>query len=528
MSATVDHFGLHLYAEALAGRLEYARAAAAELGEGAAARAWAVALDALTAERPSAEPSLVRDLVALDPATGPACARAVVARGVRAARALDPDELSRWSSLFEDGRVAGDYAELGRGLLAGYRAWLTGLPGDEASLEAAGRRARAGQYPELVLELHCLQALVHLHGGDLERARGRARLAVRMAQAEQLPAQELLAHLTLARVRRHEGQPHLATRILKSIAGYAPPHIATWLTWERQMSGARLPDAPSTPLGRLLDALRRGERLDHALQALREASLPAPLRLDADRVVALLTGSGPSASELSPWRSGETALTPRGLAGLALVSDGPATAVPATTLLIVVPGAAPYRLPPLAMRSEGGRLSTKLIEAPWHPRTERGLAVLAWRAGRPLALPDYFRRVIGVGFDPAVHGSVLSSHIMRARARLGDAGVIDRHLDGLVLTPRYGFMLRDPTCCEATEQQVLRYIGERGGASAVEVARALELPLRTAQRLLAVLVDDGLALAAREGRNLRYDVEDTSFAESTLARMVAALRPSSA
>jgi predicted ArsR family transcriptional regulator len=66
------------------------------------------------------------------------------------------------------------------------------------------------------------------------------------------------------------------------------------------------------------------------------------------------------------------------------------------------------------------------------------------------------------------------------------------------------------------QDRLLRAIASRGGATAQDVAKAVGVSLRVAQQALADLSADGSCLATKEGRKVRYAVEDTTFSEPTI------------
>ena len=61
--------------------------------------------------------------------------------------------------------------------------------------------------------------------GNLREATELGRRAARMAQAEALSHHEYLAHITLARIRRYSGRPHLALHILAALGARRAGHL---------------------------------------------------------------------------------------------------------------------------------------------------------------------------------------------------------------------------------------------------------------------------------------------------------------
>jgi len=66
--------------------------------------------------------------------------------------------------------------------------------------------------------------------------------------------------------------------------------------------------------------------------------------------------------------------------------------------------------------------------------------------------------------------------------------------------------------------RLVRSLAEQGAPSAADAARVLGLPLRTVQSALAELVAEGICRVERQGRNVSYRVEDTTFTMAGLRR----------
>ena len=104
-----------------------------------------------------------------------------------------------------------------------------------------------------MLEASALRTLSTAERGDISAALAIARRVSRMARTESLPQSEYLANLVLARIRRLDNKPHLATRILHALYSVAPSPWLPWLAWEIVQAtgslpvaiGARLPSAPA-------------------------------------------------------------------------------------------------------------------------------------------------------------------------------------------------------------------------------------------------------------------------------------------
>src|SRR5450432_3826697 len=119
--------------------------------------------------------------------------------------------------------------------------WKRLLLGDTAGQEIAAKSlfdeaSRQRAAPQ-VIESTVLRALLALSAGLTEDAVDMARRASRMAQSESLPQLEYLANVTLARVRRYSGRPHLALHILAALLRVAPPAWSGWIGWEMLLGG---------------------------------------------------------------------------------------------------------------------------------------------------------------------------------------------------------------------------------------------------------------------------------------------------
>ena len=99
----------------------------------------------------------------------------------------------------------------------------------------------------------------------------------------------------------------------------------------------------------------------------------------------------------------------------------------------------------------------------------------------------------------------------RMRGRVADAAQILRDEGRLVLAPAHAFLLADPRCALPLADRLVLSLVALGTPSAADAADALGLPLRTVQAALQALVAEGTCRAERQGRHVRYLVEDTTF-----------------
>jgi len=157
-------------------------------------------------------------------------------------------------------------------------------------------------------------------------------------------------------------------------------------------------------------------------------------------------------------------------------------------------------------------------------RTEGSLARLALE---PDGMEEraFFEAVYGFPFAAGEHEEVLRGLLHRMRGAVGDAAEITRKPNSssgevLRLVPRRTLVVEDPRCQEPLADRVLdRLAASNGRATAKELTAALRVPLRTVQRSLGQLVDDGACHAEPDGRRTEYVVEDTTFSEPSLHRL---------
>jgi hypothetical protein len=392
---------------------------------------------------------------------------------------------------------------------------LTGRPDVERALACEQEALRAGAADQVV-EAASLAALAALASDDLVRATSLARRASRMARTEAMPQLEYLAHLVLARVRRSNGRPHLATRILLALARTAPRHWQGWIALELALAGApraarELADtAAPSPAGSAALALAR------AFEALESGSLPsfaaARAALDAAPIFASEIDAIAMAIDLrvdpdphiAPFVRGESHALPPSLTGAARIEIAGVT----TPCMIALADRPARRVLGAAVRA----LGVPLLAAR-QPRTEVAIAILL--AEGPLARGELFARIYGFAFDAALHGGVFDVLLHRMRAYLGERADLVREGDIFRIDVREPFAVPDPRCERPLDDRVLRALAEGGAMSAKDAAQRLGVPLRTVQALLAQLVEEGECHADKNGRRVQYRVEDTTFSEPT-------------
>lgn len=396
-------------------------------------------------------------------------------------------------------------------------AWLSLFRGGStltaAWFDGATEHLRSISDPIALVELSVAESMCALEQGDIEHGVQAARLALRWADAEEMPQEQYLASLALARARRHRGTPHLSARIVGGLAKYAPQSWGTWLAWESVLAGAGVPDAssavrggPAGVLGDVVAALRVGGRSTSALPS----GMPAFVQADFDAVRGVfgdLDGAGARA-DVQGWITGASSVVPRGLHVLAADVD--------TAFVVVGRDAAARRL--LATAPADAEGTPRAASARRPERTEHGLCVLAFAGATGVDEGVFFKEVYGFDFEPRVHKSVFEMLLHRMRKHLGDGGSVER-LDGrLTLKPSSELRIADPRCMPTLAEQIAGEISRRGTPSARDLAEALKVPLRTVQEALSSLSEDGGCVPVRDGRSVLYKIEDTTFLEPTRYR----------
>jgi hypothetical protein len=477
-------------------------------------RAWRLALQAIRwsfdpgfCAPPS--PSEARNIIKESSDTGAVLARACSVMERAYIAALDAPQLAIWAEVHAGlpagagvtgaasggGPVAprsvGGDAAAGAGAgadvsLRSARLWLRLLAGEAAGADSEAKQifeeAARVRAPAQVIETTVLRSLSALSGGEIDAAVDLARRASRMAQAESLPQLEYLANLTLARVRRYSGRPHLALHILVALSRVAPPIWSGWIAWEVILAGgkpvfAREPAGPDRDPAAAADATRgRSERgeleapsaqsgqparelpvletpavaaaraLQSFLQAVREgkrdrfAACAAALRKtsacwwdlaqESETLLAAVdAGQDISPPRLEPWRRGETTTIPCGLHGIGIPQGADLETETATAFVLAGPQRNGRRVlrPGLTLSPEARMLTRESAKnAAAGVRTETGIAALALAGPGGLSREDFFRTVYGFPFVPHRHQAVLDVLCHRMRNLLGDAGELRR------------------------------------------------------------------------------------------------------
>jgi hypothetical protein len=470
-------------------------------------------------------------------ASAPAAARtgAVVAGAIAAQTAvarLDGAALATWPDVLiavagRDcrpeahiaARLARSWSELARGE-------HDGLADRAAAIEVdAAREKSAAQ----VVEAATLCAFAALERGEFERALAVARRASRMARTEALPQSEYLANVVLARMRRHAGRVHLATRILAAIGRVAPPQWLGWLAWELLAAG---------DIATSSDLVRRA--LDSPASRATVALADAIGAAAAGRAARVRNLGGEAVRALADWES-ERAYCTDVLVAADPAADLSTASDEVRTFCLGAADLPPHLLgastwpradedvgaPHLVATPNGVRrilaIGAGIVDGSVHEpklatrqlRTETAAAALVLAGPDGVARDVFFRELYGLSFKPATHQGVLDVLLHRVRAYLGPAATMTRSDEAIRVTVDAPLLLLDAPTDRPLEDQLLRALARGRGRSAREVASELGVALRTVQSALRTLVDEGECSAERKGRVVEYRVEDTTFDEPT-------------
>ncbi|MEM9194125.1 MAG: hypothetical protein AAGF12_33430 [Myxococcota bacterium] len=373
----------------------------------------------------------------------------------------------------------------------------------------ASWRQRVASHPDLLVEREVITVLDSLHLGDLDEATTLARRTSRMAGSEGFLQAEYLANLALARTRRRAGMGHLAVRILRALAEVVPDTFRPWIEWELACAG----EVEATPLASLLETMTRADRwaVHELFRRAAEATSAFPdLRTDLETLHGLLH---PDVEGDIAWSGGQTHPIPRGLRN---PSKHPLSAA----VVYCAPGKPARRF---LQATTAFFPSAQVLEAQTRAaRVHTSLSALAL-AQHGLEAGELFELAHGFPMTDAAHEDALRGLVHRLRKELGDAGTIERR-GQLALRPKVPLLIPDPRTDHSLADRVLMFLAAGSGrATARDVARALKLPLRTVQRLLGGMVEDGSCASIPDGRRVEYVVEDTTFSEPTLHRLRAQL-----
>lgn len=308
------------------------------------------------------------------------------------------------------------------------------------------------------------------------------------------------------------------------------------IAWECLVAGAQgfacamVCDDESDPCGeirtlqRVLTAAVEGDSASFAvaIQELDSAPPQWPSRVrDAQAALGVLDPNRPLNSlpeEVQTWCAGGEPEPPSAVKGLCIdLNTAPGDPGPAAFVLAgpsSVGYATPKRIAGLAEPLLAGEAKIERQKGK-SERIPATLAALALAGPGGLDRAEVFRIVYGFDFEPELHRGMFNILIHRVRSVLGDRGSLDMTQERYALTLAKTLVIPDPRCEQSLEDMVLRALALVGAQGAKGAAQALDAPLRTVQTAIKHLVEEGAVVVARDGKFVRYVVEDTTFSEPT-------------
>ena len=391
----------------------------------------------------------------------------------------------------------------------------------------------------LLVTASAQSALIALAHGEVDDATTFARRASRIAASEGWPQFEYLANWVLARVRRSSGRPYLATRIARILRRISQPRWHALLTWELIMAGRV--ELARESLSELAEPYRQSSMAKrcHAfacsIEAAKAGDSPAfeqftaqvsrdtwtfsPHSREANAVLAALDPTMPPHDvppDAAHWVTADTDETPPALFGFVPPPDKAPSAGVAGAMLYARPDGHTRRVLLDGVSLTEPDTSNVPASLRGKGRVEHAACVLLAHRDDGIPKDELFRLVYGFGIDPGLHEAAFISLMHRVRSALEDAGDVRTESGRCQVSLRRGVLVPDTRCHEAGDQ-ILRVLAKHGKLSAKDASRILGVPLRTVQATLQLLSQEGACVVEREGRKVRYLLEDTTFHEPTLA-----------
>lgn len=169
------------------------------------------------------------------------------------------------------------------------------------------------------------------------------------------------------------------------------------------------------------------------------------------------------------------------------------------------------------LSADGGRRT--------HGRTDAALAVLTLSGPEPTAEQEFFRKVYGFAYLEASHRGVLDVLLHRMRGRIDTAGAVVRSKGCLALDLKAAIAVADPRCSPPAAARILSALARQPLATADVIAARLGITVRAAQIALQQLVSDGACAVRRSGRQMEYQLQDSTFSEPTGTDVLGRDRP---
>ena len=387
----------------------------------------------------------------------------------------------------------------------------------------AAQHAKRSQWAGALIEATIGDALCSLELERHDDALAAARRAFRMARTEELPHHEVFSAIALARTRRCAGMPHLAAHILSSLSELAPEPWLGWIAWETllagretQVGGSNL--TCSNAARSLVDCLRAcaegdRERFEAAVRNGHDAlACVAPMAADFRALCAAVDLQSHATGSSQAFRELHSPVVPRGLRGLETPDHQ-------TVAHVFSDGTRPLRLLHLGL---GISLppGTPVLSASDVPGMRTTSAVIALLRTTSVDESSFFRNLYGFELEP-VHRAVLDTLLHRVRATVAHVATLERNTNQLRLVIRQPFAIWDPACASPLTDRLLRLLASQGPKNPDDAAEHLGYSRRSVYDALKLLVEEGACRRAREGRRVRYVVEDSAFSAPTQARFEA-------
>lgn len=374
------------------------------------------------------------------------------------------------------------------------------------------QEARDEGVASIVVDATLLQAVLAMRAEEHDEALALTRRAARMAQSEHLWVNHYFTSMFLARLRRLRGACHLATQIAVASCRAMPQLWHGWFQWEMTCAGGTSDTSAGTsPMASAHRAMRAylGDR-SVGLKVPEEVRQSALHRADVETAL-LLWGepSQPDASSLD-WSCGSTNIAPPGIFGLLLAGDGAAGAH-----VSVTPkgdGFAARRVVPRLLDESFALGKSKAQPT----RVSTLICALALAGADGLSRTELFEQIYGFPYRAELHDIAFRVLRSYAKSHLGDAGTLKSSKGRHYLLPLRSFSITDPRTVRPLGDLMLRFLARSGGTSAKKIAGEVGVSLRKAQLILKDMVGEGACTTRREGRNLTYEVQDTTFIPLTM------------
>ena len=128
---------------------------------------------------------------------------------------------------------------------------------------------------------------------------------------------------------------------------------------------------------------------------------------------------------------------------------------------------------------------------------------------------ECFEQAYEIPYEAEVHRGVFEVLLHRVRAYLEGAAELVRGDGRIALRLLRPVLVPDPRCAPPVYDRLLRILAREGRATASDAAKQIGLSVRAVQEALKSLAADGVCVGEKDGRQILYIVEDTTFSEPT-------------